>query len=293
MEHVDATLTCNAQHVASMQVPPKSKPPAAADDAPATGRAAAAAAFQTLTQFLAGLASGNAGGRVLLTHAAAPGGVNAPACAAEIKWVLLDAGSKFRDSLAAARAVVLASGTLAPLDLLTSQLCRAEDHSRLQRFQCGHVVPPERVLALGLGVGPRGRAIRLTHGSRDAEAVLDECGLLLVALCRIVPQGLVAFVPSFAYADKLRTRCASLRIFASCSCLLLCHCTAKQSRLSPVYQRSLCNGQQRSKVSTSSLIKIKSTQVGGKRDGGTDARPEACVLRSARGSSVRRGAAWV
>lgn len=83
-----------------MKVTHTSKTEAAASDAPASGRAAAAAAFQTLTQFLSGLASGNAGGRVLVTRPDAAAGASADT--AELKWVLLDAGSKFRDSLAAA-----------------------------------------------------------------------------------------------------------------------------------------------------------------------------------------------
>jgi chromosome transmission fidelity protein 1 len=183
---------------------------------PPEGRAAAAAAFQTFSQFLKELSSSNACGRIILTLAspcaaaaaghASKADANVAVGGGEIKYVLLDASSKFAETLAAARAVVLASGTLAPLELLTAQLCRPHDSERLHVFTCGHVVAPERVLALGVGAGPGGDRIRLTHGVRDADTALDACGGVLEALCRAVPQGLVAFVPSFAYADKLRAR---------------------------------------------------------------------------------------
>jgi hypothetical protein len=90
---------------------------------------------------------------------------------------------------------------------LTQQLCRPEDIPRLHKFSCGHIVPAERVTAVSLGCGPTGKTIKLTHGARDAHATMDECGLLMNNLCRMVPQGLVVFVASFAYSDNLRKRC--------------------------------------------------------------------------------------
>ena len=261
-----------------LQSAPASK---AEDTLPAAGRAAAAAAFQTFTQLLKELSSSNTAGRVLLTRSApeavgtfdfcgtapaaqqsstnkggqrydrhqlsaAVGAAAAPAQSsssdAQIKYVLLDASSKFADTLAAARSVILTSGTLSPLELLTAQLCPTQrfrhqptpahaadnaqssdttgaaadaraEHSNAGRqmhvFRCGHVVASERVLATGVSKGPGGLALRLTHGARGHRDVLDECGRVLLELCKVVPQGLVAFVPSFAYADTLRARCAS------------------------------------------------------------------------------------
>ena len=131
----------------------------------------------------------------------------------QLKYVLLDACSRFGDVVNKCRAVVLASGTLSPLPLLTQQLFQSADLPRLHTFQCGHVVDRERVLLLGLGVGPSGRRLRLTHGVRDTAESIDECGQVLINLCRIVPQGLVVFVPSFAYAERLKARCESVFLF--------------------------------------------------------------------------------
>lgn len=125
----------------------------------------------------------------------------------QLKYVLLDASTKHAETLQQAHSVILTSGTLAPLDILTQQLYRPADAPRMHEFTCGHIVPPERVLAVGVGCGPGGRRLKLTHGVRDSHAIMDECGQLISNFCRVVPQGVVVFVPSFAYADALRHRC--------------------------------------------------------------------------------------
>lgn len=129
----------------------------------------------------------------------------------QLKYVLLDASTKHAETLQQAHSVILTSGTLAPLDVLTQQLYRPTDAPRMHEFTCGHIVPPERVLAVGVGCGPGGRRLKLTHGVRDGQAMMDECGQLISNLCRVVPQGCVVFVPSFAYADALKSRCAVAR----------------------------------------------------------------------------------
>ena len=242
-----------------------------------TGRPAAAAAFQTFTQFLRELSSSNAAGRIIVS-----GGAAAP----QVRYVLLDASSKFAAALRPARAVVLASGTLAPLELLTAQLFSPAERARLRVFQCGHVVAPERVLAVGLGVGPRGGAIKLTHGLRGSEAVLDECGAVLLNLCRVVPQGLVAFVPSFAYCEMLRKRCAPLSCIAaggldrvlvlpSVPCYNSVCCRGLYTHIDPssVYVTRCANGSVTSAPHVSG-----EAQVGGDAARRAAAAPQAAVL---------------
>ena len=57
--------------------------------------------------------------------------------------------------LTEARAVILASGTLAPISAVTRQLLPGpEPAARLRHFSCGHVVSKERLLALAVGADP-------------------------------------------------------------------------------------------------------------------------------------------
>ena len=74
------------------------------------------------------------------------------------------------------------------------------------RFSCGHVLPRERLLALSLGTGPTGRPLDLRASARGSEASLDEVGALLANVCSVVPGGVVAFFPSFAYLRQASER---------------------------------------------------------------------------------------
>ena len=60
-----------------------------------------------------------------------------------LKFVLLNAAAQFGRVVSAAHAVVLASGTLSPLDSLL-HLFPGLPPGRLHHFSCGHVVGKER-----------------------------------------------------------------------------------------------------------------------------------------------------
>ncbi|KAK9843489.1 hypothetical protein WJX81_005623 [Elliptochloris bilobata] len=141
-----------------------------------------------------------------LTNADADGRVLVNAAEQTIKFVLLNAAAHFGKVVAAAHAVVLASGTLAPMEALRRALFPALDPAAVRRFSCGHVVPPERLLALALGRGPTGRELDLRAERRAAPATLDELGRLLLNVCQAIPQGVIAFFPSFAYAEQAAQR---------------------------------------------------------------------------------------
>jgi len=93
-----------------------------------------------------------------------------------------------RQVVAAAHAVVLASGTLAPVAALRRALFPGAPPAAVRAFACGHVVPRQRLLALALGRGPGGRELDLRAERRGAPGALDELGRLLLNVCQAVPQ---------------------------------------------------------------------------------------------------------
>lgn len=151
--------------------------------------------LHSLVGFLTALTNADADGRII---------VDPPAGTA--KFVLLNAAAHFRQVTAAAHALILASGTLAPVSALTAQLFPGMPAAGVGHFACGHVVHRDRLLALALGTGPSGRALDLRHSSRGQPAVMDELARLLLNVCQAVPQGLVVFFPSFAYAEQVTAR---------------------------------------------------------------------------------------
>ena len=67
---------------------------------------------------------------------------------------------------ALARSVVLAGGTMAPIDDVVAQLFGHLPPSKVNVFSCGHVIPPENLLAVCIPVGPSGTPMELTFGAR-------------------------------------------------------------------------------------------------------------------------------
>lgn len=102
-------------------------------------------------------------------------------CAAALRWAL--------QVVSAAHAVVLASGTLAPVEALSQQLFPgAAAAARIRHFSCGHVVSKDRLLALAIGRSPETarvhgysgwiRDVHLRQGLTSAGSILVCCRLL-------------------------------------------------------------------------------------------------------------------
>lgn len=89
-------------------------------------------------------AHGSSGGAAAAAAAAAGGGAGAGGAGEGLlKFVLLNAAAHFGRVVSAAHAVVLASGTLSPLESVL-HLFPGVPPERLHRFACGHVVGKER-----------------------------------------------------------------------------------------------------------------------------------------------------
>ncbi|KAK9822081.1 hypothetical protein WJX74_005614 [Apatococcus lobatus] len=138
-----------------------------------------------------------------LTDDAADGRILIDLQQGTLKYLLLNPAAHFAQVVEETHALVLASGTLSPLPLLQRQLFPHHPLSRLHTFTCGHVVPASRLLLLPLPCGPTGLGLDLRHATRSRPGMMDELGRLLMNICQAVPQGVVAFAPSFAYIAQL------------------------------------------------------------------------------------------
>mmetsp|Transcript_16318 Transcript_16318/g.45473 ORF Transcript_16318/g.45473 Transcript_16318/m.45473 type:complete len:894 (-) Transcript_16318:152-2833(-) len=163
------------------------------------------AALHGLVSFLTALTNCDSEGRIIVERRQPSHGLPE----GHLKFVLLTAASHFSQIVSSAHAVVLASGTLSPVDSLIQQLFPSVDPGRLHRFSCGHVVPPSQLLALPLGVGPGGAPLDLRHSCRSKPSTIDQVGMMLSNLCGIVPEGMVVFFPSFRYMAEVKARLES------------------------------------------------------------------------------------
>jgi chromosome transmission fidelity protein 1 len=113
-----------------------------ATDAPADA-AVGTGALHALVGFVQALTNADADGRVVVQLPAADASAVGGGGGGTLRFVLLNAAAHFGRVVSAAHAVVLASGTLSPLESLL-HLFPGVPPSRIHRFSCGHVVGRER-----------------------------------------------------------------------------------------------------------------------------------------------------
>ncbi|SNX85039.1 related to CHL1 - protein of the DEAH box family [Melanopsichium pennsylvanicum] len=163
----------------------------------------AISSMHAIEAFILSLANRSSDGRVVLTKLSdsTTGDVIVRA-----KYQLLNPSHAFRSLVEEARSVILAGGTMEPLSDFRQQLLPFLPAERLVVFSCGHVIPPANLLATVLSTSPKGVPFEFKFDSRDNNDLLDELGRTLVNLCSIIPAGLVIFVPSYAFLDKVLAR---------------------------------------------------------------------------------------
>ena len=74
---------------------------------------------------------------------------------------------------------------------------------RLLEFSCGHVVPGEQLLPVVIPSGPSNFPLEFTYQKRNDPKLLDELGRIITNLCNIIPGGIVCFLPSYDYENKV------------------------------------------------------------------------------------------
>ena len=50
-----------------------------------------------------------------------------------------------------------------------------ENKNRIEYFSCGHVIPRDNLVAIGLGTGPNGVKFDFSYNSRDNTNIVNEC----------------------------------------------------------------------------------------------------------------------
>ncbi|VDP32290.1 unnamed protein product, partial [Soboliphyme baturini] len=122
-----------------------------------------------------------------------------------LKIVCLNPAAHIRNVLDEAHSVILAGGTLEPVDELYDRLfdlCSIA-RSRISHFSCGHIVPKENLLPVIVCRGPRGGNMRFNYQTRTQPALMTELGQILISLATVVPGGVVCFFSSYGYLSAV------------------------------------------------------------------------------------------
>ncbi|GAB4842212.1 hypothetical protein Ancab_012170 [Ancistrocladus abbreviatus] len=156
--------------------------------------------FRALVEMLLSLTNKNADGRIILSRTRSkiskqPEGY--------IKYVMLSGEKIFFEIVNQAHAVILAGGTLQPIEETQERLFPWLPPEKLQLFSCSHIVPPESILPIAVSQGPSGLSFDFSYNSRILPKMMEELGLLLCNLVTVVPEGIVVFFSSFDYEAKV------------------------------------------------------------------------------------------
>ncbi|KAL2918010.1 hypothetical protein HK105_202424 [Polyrhizophydium stewartii] len=108
----------------------------------------------------------------------------------------------FREIASLTRSVILTSGTLSPLQSFSSELGTKFS----QVLEAPHVIKDDQIC---IGVLPSGANEMLMSGTfKNFETYdyQDQLGLSIARLARLIPNGLLVFLPSYSWLDKLTKR---------------------------------------------------------------------------------------
>ena len=108
----------------------------------------------------------------------------------------------FHDIHAPAHSVILASGTLAPLDALSESL-NATFPQRLEAPHCANA--RKQLLCSAIGRGKRGSLLG-TYKNTSSTKYQDDIGEVMLAHLKHVPGGCLCFVPSYSLLNKFVDR---------------------------------------------------------------------------------------
>ncbi|KAL4959964.1 DNA helicase [Aspergillus stella-maris] len=123
----------------------------------------------------------------------------------QLDYMLLDPTNHFREIVEDARAVILAGGTMSPMSDYMNHLFSYVPKERLDTFSYGHVIPPENLTAHNLARGALGSEFDFTYKGRDSEKLILDLGRTIARFCHVIPDGVVAFFPSYEYLSKVLT----------------------------------------------------------------------------------------
>ncbi|XP_058113677.1 uncharacterized protein LOC131256695 isoform X2 [Magnolia sinica] len=157
--------------------------------------------FQSLVDFLLSLTNNDGDGRVIISRPP-------PTCSGQqeegyLKYVMLAGEKIFSEIVDQAHAVVLAGGTLQPIEETKERLFPCLPRDQFHFFSCNHIVPPESILPIAVSRGPSGSSFDFSYNSRSSARMIEELGRLLCNLVGVVPEGIVVFFSSFEYEGQV------------------------------------------------------------------------------------------
>ncbi|KAK2839302.1 hypothetical protein FQN49_006272 [Arthroderma sp. PD_2] len=117
----------------------------------------------------------------------------------QMKYLLLDPTSRFKELVEDARAVILAGGTMEPMDDYVDHLLSYVPREKVKTFTYGHVIPKDNLIAIPVDKGVGNVEFNFTFDQRRSEKMITSLGQTIARFCSAIPDGVVIFFPSYEY----------------------------------------------------------------------------------------------
>lgn len=121
----------------------------------------------------------------------------------KLSYLLLSPTHAFSSIASAARAVILAGGTMSPFDDYTAHLFPHLDLAKVTTLSCGHVIPPSSLCVWTLASARPGLDFEFSFSKRSDKRMIHELGIAILNICTAVPDGVVVFFPSYGYLEEV------------------------------------------------------------------------------------------
>ena len=114
-----------------------------------------------------------------------------------LKYMLLDVRPTFHQSIASARSVILAGGTMSPVNDYVDLF-----DTTVRTYSYDHIVPSQNISIATLACTQQ-HEFDFTLRFRSSPQMMDELGSVIVNLCGVIPHGVIIFFPSYNYLDTV------------------------------------------------------------------------------------------
>ncbi|RKP19812.1 DNA repair helicase [Rozella allomycis CSF55] len=149
--------------------------------------------IQDLLDFCLSLMNSDSDGRVFIENNS-------------FKYVNLNPSIAFEPLVARCKSIILAGGTMDPVESFVDQLMPNLDRSRFGLFSCGHIIPKENLIVTVIEKGPTSKPLILNYETKYRLDVIDELGRALLNIIQVIPFGCVVFLPSYNTLESVLQR---------------------------------------------------------------------------------------
>ncbi|KAJ3694565.1 hypothetical protein LUZ60_010045 [Juncus effusus] len=153
--------------------------------------------FQAISDILLSLMNNNSDGRVLVSPQMETFSSSSSSQEGYLKFVMLSGDNIFSEVIRDAHAVIMAGGTLQPIEETRVRLFPNIPLEKVLFFTCDHIVPPESILPVAVSRGPSGLTFDFSYSSRSSPKM--ELGRFICNITTIIPEGIVVFFSSYEY----------------------------------------------------------------------------------------------